>query len=120
METLGKDLDKLAEVNSALGNVVEDSLNLVALILYVANLHIESHLGGNLARLNHRVVLHSDSLLPTLNVVGLGLAVNLLVLAVEWCESRAANLLCHHIARERDDSDVVTGRSLYGNNVATL
>ena len=120
METLGKDLDKFAEIDTTLGDVVEDSLDLVALILHVADLHVKTHFGSNLTRLNHRVVLQGDSLLPTLNVVGFGLTVDLLVLAIEGGEARATNLLGNHIARERDDADVVTGRCLHGNNVATL
>ena len=48
VELLGKDLDKLAEVDTSLGDVVEDSLNLISLVLNVANLHIETHIGSNL------------------------------------------------------------------------
>ena len=120
MESLGKDLDKFAEIDTSLSDVVEDSFDFISLILNISNLHIESHLGRNLARLNHRVVLQRYGLLPALDVVGLGLAVNLLVLAIEGGETRATNLLGNHIARERDDTDVVSGRSLDGHDVATL
>ena len=120
METLGKDLDQLAEIDTTLGNVVEDSLDLIALILNISDLHIKTHVGSNLTRLNHRVVLQRDGLLPTLNVVWLCLAVDLLVLAIEGGESRATNLLGHHIARKRDDTNVMTGRCLYGNDITTF
>ena len=40
VEALGKDLDKLAEVDTLVGDVVEYSLELVALVLHIANLHV--------------------------------------------------------------------------------
>ena len=120
MESFGKDLDKLAEVYTLIGDVVEDSLNLVALILDIANLHIKTHIRSNLSRCNHRLVLQSYGLLPLLDVVGACLAIDLLELAVVGVEACASHLLGHHIARKRDDADVVAGRCLYGNDVATL
>ena len=41
VEPLGEDLDQLAEIDALVGDVVEDSLDLVALVLHVADLHIE-------------------------------------------------------------------------------
>ena len=120
MEALCKDLDKFAEIDTALGNVVEDGLDLIALILHVTNLHVKTHVGSNLARLDHRVVLQRNGLLPTLNVVRFCLAVDLFVLAIEGGESRATNLLGYHVARKRDDANVVAGRCLYGNDITTF
>ena len=120
VESLGKDFDKLAEVDTTLGYVVEYSLYLVALILHVANLHIQPHLGSYLSRLNHRVVLQGYRLLPTLNVVWASLAVYLLVLAIERGEAHSLNLLGNHIARQRYDTYVVARRRLDSDDVATL
>ena len=120
VETLGKDLDQLTEIDTLVGDVVEDGLDFVALILHVANLHIEPHIGGNLARKNHCLVLQGDGLLPTLDVVGLGLAVDLAELAVLGVEARAAHLFEDHVARERDDAYVVARSRLDGDDVATL
>ena len=120
VKPLGEDLDQLAEVHALVGDVVEDRLDLVALVLHVADLHIESHFGGDLACGDHRFVLQSDGLLPAFDVVGLSLAVDFLVLAVVGGESRAAHLARHQIARERDDADVVAGRSFDRHDVAPL
>ena len=120
MEPLGKDLDKFTEVDTLVGNVVEDSLELIALILHIANLHIQTHIGGNLSRCDHRLVLEGYGLLPALDVVGAGLAVNLLKLAIVGVEAHATHLLSHHIARKRDDADVVTRLCLYGYDIASF
>ena len=120
VEPLGEDLDQLAEVDALVGDVVEDRLDLVALILHVADFHVEPHVGGDLPCGDHRLVLEGDGLLPAFDVVGLGLAVDLAELAVEGVEARAAHLLGHHVARERYDADVVPGRRLDGHDVAAL
>ena len=120
VETLGKDLNQLAEIDSFVGNVVEDSLDFIALILHVANLHVKPHIGGNLARENHRLMLQGDGLLPTLDIVGLGLAVDFAEFAVLGVEPRATHLLEDHIARQRDDADIVTRSGLDGYNITAL
>ena len=118
VESLGEDLDQLAEIDTALGYVVEYGLYLVTLILHVADLHVETHLGRDLASLYHGVVFERYSLLPALDVVWFCLAVYLLVLAVEGGEARAAYLFGHHVARERYDTYVVSGRCLNGHDIA--
>ena len=120
VEALGEDLDQLAEVDALVGDVVEDRLDLVALVLDVADLHVEPHVGGDLPRGDHRLVLEGDGLLPAFDVVGLGLAVDLPVFAVVGVEARAAHLPRHQVARHRDDADVVSGRGLHGDDVADL
>ena len=120
MESLRKDLDKFAEVDTLVGYVVEYRLELVALILYVANLHIQTHIGGNLSRGNHCLVLQGYGLLPALDVVGTCLAVYLLKIAVVGVEAHAAHLLGYHIARERDDAYVVAWLSLDSDDVSAL
>jgi len=118
VEPLGEDLDQLAEIDALVGDVVEDGLDLVALILHVADLHVQSHVGGDLARGDHRFVLQGDGLLPFFDVVGLGLTVDLAVFAVEGVEARAAHLPRHEVARERHNADVVARRCLDGHDVA--
>ena len=108
-ELLGKNLDQLAEIDALVSDVVEDCLDLIALILNVADLHIQTHLGSDLARTDHRVVFEGDGLLPLLDVVGLGLAVYLLELATHRSKADTEHLTRHHIARERNDTDVVSG-----------
>ncbi len=113
MELLGKDLDKLAKVDTFIGNVVEYRLDFIALILHITDFHIETHLRRNLARANHRLVFQSDGLLPTLDVVGFGLAVDFFVFAVVGIETGTTHLLSDHVARKRDDADIVTRRGLH-------
>ena len=118
VEPFGEDLDQFAEVHALVGDVVEDSLDLVALILHVADFHVQAHVGGDLPRGDHRLVLQRDGLLPLFDVVGFGLAVDLLVFAVVGVESRAAHLARHQVARERHDADVVARRRFDGHDVA--
>ena len=120
VEPLGEDLDELAEVDALVGYVVEDGLDFVALVLHVADFHVQTHVGGDLPRGNHRLVFEGDGLLPAFDVVGLSLAVDFLVLAVVGGESRAAHLAGHQVARQRDDADVVARRGLDGDDVAPL
>ena len=108
-ELLGKNLDQLAEIDTFVGDVVEYCLDLIALILNVADLHIQTHIGCNAARADHRVVFEGDGLLPLFDVVGLCLAIDLLELATHRRETDAEHLTRNHIARERNDTDVVTG-----------
>ena len=65
-------------------------------------------------------MLERDSLLPTLNIVGTSLAVDLLKFAIVGIEAHTAHLLCNHIARERHNTDVVAWLGLNGNDIATL
>ena len=119
-EALGEDLYQLAEIDAFVGDIVEYGLDLVALVLHVADLHVQSHVGGDLPRLDHGLVFEGDRLLPALDVVGLGLAVNLAELAVERHEARAPHLAQGQLARERHDADVMPRRGLHGHHVAAL
>ena len=78
----------------------------------------QAHVGGDLPRGDHRLVLQRDGLLPLFDIVGFGLAVDLLVFAVVGVESRAAHLARHQVARERHDADVVARRRFDGHDVA--
>ena len=120
MKDLRENFDKLAEIHPFVGDIVKDGLYLVTLIFDIAYLHVEIHLGGYLPRLYHRTMLESDGLLPLLDVIRLGLAVNLLELAVLRIEAHAAHLPGHHIARQGDDADIMPRSGLYGHDVALL
>ena len=120
METLSKDLDKLTEVDTLICDVVEYRLELIALILHIANLHIKTHLGSYLTRCNHSLMLKGYSLLPALNIIRSRLTENLLKLTIIWVEAHTTHLLSHHIARKRDDTNIVTWLRLYSNDIATL
>ena len=65
-------------------------------------------------------MLQSDSLLPTLNIVRLCLAVYLLELAIKRVKAHAAHLLCNHIARKRDNTYIVTRGSLDSDYITNL
>ena len=54
-------------------------------------------------------MLEGYGLLPALDIVGLGLAVDLLELAIVGVEAHTSHLLGNHIACERDGADIVTG-----------
>lgn len=49
LEGLGKHLYELAEIYALVGYIIEDSLVAVALILHVANLHVELEALGDFA-----------------------------------------------------------------------
>lgn len=72
LEGFGQNLDKLAEVYTFVGDIVENSLIAVALVLYVANLHIEAEAFGYLAGAYHGIVLSGLCLLEFLDVGRLG------------------------------------------------
>ena len=68
LERVGKYAYQLAEIHALVGDVIENGLGPVALILHVANLHVEAKLLGYLARTDHRVMLTSHGLLILLEV----------------------------------------------------
>ena len=76
MEFFRKDLDELAEVHAAIGDVVEYGFGPVALELDVTYLHFQAQFGGYLAGAYHNLVLPGYGFLPFLYVEELGLAVD--------------------------------------------
>ena len=117
-ELLGENLDQFAEIDPFVGDIVENGLDLIALILHVADLHVEFHVGGDPARADHRIMFERDGLLPFLDIVGFGLAIDFLELAVLRVEAHPLHLAGDQIARQRDDPDIVAGRRLDGDDVA--
>ena len=119
MEGGGQVFDELTEVDALVGDVVEDGLLSVSLILHVANLHLQSQSGGNLAALNHRLVLACLGLAVFVHVHLACQSVDALdvVLALQV---GLLHLQLHQSARERHHADVVSGAGLDGHDVALL
>ena len=116
-ELLGKYLDKLAEVNAAVGYIVEDGLCTVALELHVADFHLQPKLGRNLAGLDHGVVLAGYRFLPLLDIKGLGFAVYFLEFGSLRIYALAGHLAGHNGAVESNYPKVVAVGSLYNHQV---
>ena len=117
-EDLGQHLDELAEVDPFVGDVVEDGLVAIALILDVADFHVEVQVLGNLAGPDHGVVLLGLGLFELLEVVGLGLAVDPLELGIVDLDVVLLHLQQHQPAGKGHLADVVPRRSLDGYQIA--
>ena len=119
MESRGKILDELAEVNALVGDVIEDSLVAVALELHVADFHLQSQSLGYLAALYHSVVFACLCLTVFVHVDRLCLTVDALDV-VGILDVSLAELQEHETAGEGNDADVMTGVCLYRHVVALL
>ena len=119
MESICQHLDQLSEVYSFVGDVIEDSLVAVTLILHIANLHLQSQVFGYLSALYHSTVLTALCLLPFLEVHGLGYAVDTLDVVGRTkvgfldLQFHQSSCQCHH-------ANIVTRIGLYGYNVSLL
>ena len=71
LESVGKNTDKLAEVDAVVGYIIENRLSSVALIFHIADLHVQAEVFGDFAGADHRGVLARAGLLEFLEV-GLG------------------------------------------------
>ena len=87
MEGIGKHLDELAEVHTLISDIVEDSLVAIALILHVADFHLQAQVLGYLTALDHGVVFAALGLLCLVEVHLLGKSVDALdvILRLEVC-----------------------------------
>ena len=119
MEGLGQHLYELPEVYPLVGNVVEDGLVAIALILHVANLHLQSQVLCYLPALYHGVVLAA---------LGLGILVHVHLLGkpVHPLDVVGRLYVCllylqlHQAACQRNHADVMSRVCLHGNNVTFL
>ena len=109
MERIGKHFDELAEVHALIGNVIEYGFIAVALILYVANFHVEFETFGDLARLNHSVVFASLGFLEFFDVGRLGFAVDAFDLGI-GLDVGALHLKHNQFAGHCNCTDIVSGR----------
>ena len=117
VEGIGKHLDELAEVHAPVGDVIENRLIAVALILHIADFHFEFQLVGNLAGANHRVVLAGLRFMVFLHIHRPRLAIDTLDFSA-GLHVDFLHLQRHELPRERYSADVVAGRCLNGHDVA--
>ena len=117
-ETVGQHLDEFAEVDTLVGNVVEDGFGSVALVLYVANFHVQHEVLSNLSGLEHGLLLKSFGLFPLLEVGGSGNAIDAFELVGVWVDVVFVHLEVDQTTEESDHADVVARRGLYGHHVA--
>ena len=76
MESVGQHLDELSEVDTCVGNVIENGFVAVALVFDVANFHLQFQFLGNLSRANHRLVFATFRFLEFFEVGLSGLTVD--------------------------------------------
>ena len=119
LKHVGKHLDKLTEIHAFVGNIVENSLIAVALILHIAYLHIEVKVLGYLARAYHSVGLLGLGFFVALEVAGLGLAEHSQYLGV-LTQVGAFHLQLHQLTHHRHSTDIVAGICLHCHHIAYL
>ena len=117
MESLGKYLDELAEIHTFISDIVEYRLVTVALVLHVANLHLQAQVFGYLAALDHGGVFAALGLLPLVKVHLLGDAVDALDVILRL-EVGFLDLQFHESSGECNHTDVVARVSLHSHEVA--
>ena len=120
MEFLGEVLDQLPEVHALVGDVVEDGFRPVALEFHVADLHVETEAGRQLAGADHGLVLAGDGFLPALDVEDLGLAVDPAEFVSVGVDAVAGQLLEHDRSFERHDAQVVPVLGFHDHEVSLL
>ena len=117
MEGRSQVFDQLTEVHTLIGDVVEDGLIAVALILHVTDFHVQSQTFGYLTALDHRTML-TGLCFPTFLQVGLtGNAVDALDVISRF-QVGLLHLEVHESACQRHNTYVVTRTSLYSHHVS--
>ena len=119
MEGLSQHLDELAEIDTTVGNVVEDSLAAVALVFHIANLHLQAQVGSNLARLNHRLMLAALSLGILLHINGTCLAIDAAHGSI-LLYAYLLHLQQHQPPSEGDGADIVSRAGLDSHDVTLV
>ena len=112
-------LDQLAEVHALVGDIVEDSLLTVALILHVANLHVQSQVLGNLTALDHRLVLACLRLVILVHIHLACQSVDALDI-IGTLQVGLLDLQRHQSACQRHHADIMTRTGLHGHDVTLL
>ena len=114
---IGQHLDELTEIHAAVGNVVEDCLEAVTLILHVAYLHLQTQVLGNLAGAYHGVMLAGLGLSILLHVNLTSLAVYAFDLDV-GAQVGLLHLELNQTAGHGDCAYVVAGIGFHSYNIA--
>ena len=117
VERVGQHLDELAKVHPLVGNIVEDGLVAVALILHIAYFHLQSQVFGDLPALYHRAVFTAFGLFVFLHIHGLGHAVDAANF-VGRLQVGFLDLQPYQPPREGHHADVVSRIRLHGHHVA--
>ena len=117
VESSCKVLDELTEVDTLIGNIIEDSLVAIALILDITDFHIQTQALGNLPALNHRLMFAGFCLTVLVHIDWLSLTVDALdvVRTLEVC---LLNLQENQSSCQGNNTYIMTGISLNGNIVA--
>ena len=119
MEGLGQILDELAEVHTLVGDVIEDGLVSVALILHVADLHVESETFGDDAALDHRGMFAGFRFTEFLHIRLTGDTVNALDIVGRF-QVGLLDLQLYQTTCQGHHADVVARTGLHGYDVAFL
>ncbi len=114
VESLRQYSDQLAKVYALIGDIVENGLIAIALILHISDLHIQIQIGRNLAGLDHRIVLSCLCFAVLIQIALFGYAVYLERLAVVRAVSMFAHLEFYQLTGQRHRPDVMARISLYG------
>ena len=119
MKSLGKDLDKLTEVDALISDIIEDSLVAITLIFHITNLHLQAKALGYLPALNHRVVLTALGFVILLHIHRLGNAVDAFDV-ISRLKVSLLDLELDQFSSKGNDANVMTGIGLYSNRITFL
>ncbi len=119
MECVGKHLDELTEIHTLVGYIVEYRFVAVALILHIADFHVQAQILGYLTRTYHCVVLAGFGCLKLFQVGGFCLAKHPAYLGI-GAQIGFLYLQSHKLSRQRHSSDVVPRACLHCHHVANL
>ena len=119
LEDVGKHLDELAEIHTFVGDIVENRLIAIALLLNVSNLHLKSQIDSDFARANHRVLFACLGLLIALHVSRLGLAEDAQYLGI-LAQVHTLHLVLDQTPGKTHATDIVTWIGLDSDPVTAL
>ena len=109
----------MAEIHPLIGDIIEYRLVAVALILHIADFHVELQARSYLARTYHRVVLAGFRLFIPLKIRRFGFAEHPLTLRIRFYVG-FAHLQTHERTGQRNHTDIMPGGSLNSHHVAYL
>ena len=112
-ERLGIHLDQLPKIHTSVGNIVEDRFASVALVLHVTDFHVELHVFGDLACLDHCFVLQRVRFFGALQVGFCSQTVDTACLEVIDIDAVLAHLRDNELSYQCHLAYVVTGVTLH-------
>ena len=108
-ERLGIHLDQLPKIHTSVGDIVEDRFASVSLVLHVTDFHVELHVFGDLACLDHCLVLQRVRFIGSLQVGFCSQTVDTACLEVIDIDTVLAHLRYNELSYQRYLSYVVPG-----------